>query len=186
MICKCVALMLIISVFLALKQGDFSFLSLGIYEGTEKTVDLLFSIGGGICFWSGICKVMESAKITDKISRLLGTFIRLLFKNQGREFESLISTNMTANILGLGNMATPTGLKAAKILWDKGKVNLIIRLIVLNSASIQLLPTTLCTIRAAQGSKAPFDILPAVWISSIFSVSIGLLLCVLLEGRNEK
>lgn len=95
-----------------------------------------------------------------------------------------MSGNLSANLLGLGNAATPLGIRAARrmALGAEGTAsNELCRLVVLNTASVQLLPTTVAAVRAGCGAAAPFDILPAVWISSLLSVSVGLLTARLLE-----
>ena len=95
-----------------------------------------------------------------------------------------MSGNLSANLLGLGNAATPLGIRAARrmALGAEGIAsNELCRLVVLNTASVQLLPTTVAAVRAGCGAAAPFDILPAVWISSLLSVSVGLLAARLLE-----
>ena len=91
-----------------------------------------------------------------------------------------ISANVSANLLGLGNAATPLGLEAAKGMSRRSPgaaSDDLCMLVVCNTASIQLIPTTVAALRAAEGSAAPFDILPPVWIASTLSVAAGILAC---------
>ena len=111
---------------------------------------------------------------------------------EGAKHESILeplSANVGANLLGLGNAATPMGIQAAKGMAALGKkgeaTNELCRLVVLNTASIQLLPTTVAAIRAAEGAVMPFDILPAVWISSAISVAVGLAAAYIMQRTSR-
>ena len=129
------------------------------------------------------------APVNDRLSRLLGPVLRRLFPQVAgdRAVMDSISANVSANLLGLGNAATPLGLEAARGMARKSPgvaSDSLCMLVVCNTASIQLLPTTVASVRAAFGSAAPFDILPAVWISSLASVTVGLLTARLLSRRK--
>lgn len=187
MIYGVIAFMMCFGLWISAAYGGEVPLTSALAQGCSSAVELALSLAGGMCFWSGICEIMERSQMSKKIESLFSPLIKCLFGGErSREFVRLISQNITANFLGLGNLATASGLQAAKYLYDKGKRALTARLIVLNTASIQLLPTTLCTVRAALGAKAPYDIMPHVWISSVISVVVGLTLCVMSEGgKNE-
>lgn len=130
--------------------------------------------------------LMDRCGLSQKLARLLRPVLRRLLPRASRDSETLaaVSANVSANLLGLGNAATPLGIRAARrmALGAEGRAtDELCRLVVLNTASVQLLPTTVAAVRAGCGSAAPFDILPAVWVSSILSVSVGLLAARLLE-----
>jgi spore maturation protein A len=150
-------------------------------DGAAAAVTLCLSIGGMICLWSGVMEVMSRSGLSAKLSRLLRPLLGRLFPTARRDRETMeaLSSNVSANLLGLGNAATPAGLKAATrmLALSGGKVatDELCLLVVMNTASVQLLPTTIATVRAAAGAQSAFDILPAVWISSLASVTAGIL-----------
>ena len=132
-------------------------------------------------------EVMERCGIASAISKALRPLLGHLFPSAAKDRETMdaLSQNVSANLLGLGNAATPAGVRAAKGLAGLGAQDELCLLVVLNTASIQLLPTTVASIRAAYGSAAPFDILPAVWVSSLASVTVGLLTARFLSRRKR-
>lgn len=150
-------------------------------EGAQAAIEFVLEIGGVICLWCAVMELMKQAGIISLIERLLKPLLRRLFPNAAKDDSILepLSMNVAANLLGLGNAATPMGIRAAQGMARQTKPgeasSELCRLVVLNTASIQLLPTTIAAIRAASGAAAPFDILPEVWISSFISVSVGLL-----------
>ena len=135
-------------------------------------------------------KAMEQSGLMKKLGRLLRPIFRRLFPRTAADEEALgyLSANVAANVLGLGNAATPMGIAAVKrmkaISGSSTASDEMCRLIVMNTASIQLLPTTVASLRASLGAKSPFDILPAVWISSVLSLSAGLLAAKLFARRK--
>lgn len=149
-------------------------------EGAEEAVKLCISIGGIICLWCAVMELMRECGIAQGLARALRPVLRLLFPNCAEHDEIMepLSANVSANFLGLGNAATPMGIQAAKNMARLGEKGVasdeLCRLVVLNTASIQLIPTTVAAIREASGAAMPFDILPAVWISSAVSVAVGL------------
>lgn len=159
-----------------------SALSAAVAQGAQQGVTLAIAISGSICLWTGVGKLMEHAGITRILSKILGPVLRKIFPTTktNETARHYLSANICANILGLGNAATPMGIQAAKQLKDPAKPHLatdeLCRLIVLNTASIQLIPANVAAVRAGLGSAAPFDILPAVWITSLCSASLGLVL----------
>ena len=132
--------------------------------------------------------VLERSSLGIHLGRALRVILRRLFPKGGQNAETLtaLSGNVSANLLGLGNAATPMGIRAATKMAEgcNGVAsNELCRLVVLNTASVQLLPTTVAALRSAAGCQTPLDILPAVWISSLISVAAGLLAAKLLERR---
>ena len=152
-------------------------------EGAAAAVELCLSMAGVLCLWSGVMSIMKASGLMDSLSRLFRPLLGRLLPRACRDPETLaaLSGNVSANLLGLGNAATPLGIRAARRMAE---------LVVLNTASIQLLPTTVAGVRAALGAESAFDILPAVWMASVLSVAAGLLAARLLgwlwtrrEGR---
>ena len=173
--------MVLLSVVCAALLGNGSALSGAVLEGAQTGVNLIFGMAGAICLWSGVGNVMEHTGITRMLARLLKPLLERLFPDtkQDSELSGYLSGNICANILGLGNAATPMGIRAAQRMAASGKPgvasNSLCRLIVLNTASIQLIPTSVAAVRLAAGCATPFDILPAVWLTSLCSASLGLI-----------
>lgn len=171
--------MVLVSIVFAAMGGKGGALSAAALEGAQAGVTLSVSIAGALCLWSGVGHVMEKVGLTEGLSKLLAPLLKRLFPStkQDPALAGSLSANICANFLGLGNAATPMGIDAAKRLKDPAAPELatdeMCRLIVLNTASIQFLPTNVAAVRATLGSPAPFDILPAVWITSICSASLG-------------
>lgn len=168
-----------LSILCSLLNNRGQVLAAAIPQGARDGVTLAISMAGSLSLWSGAGKVMEKAGLTDKLSRILRPLLGRLFPTYHRdtEFAGSLSSNVCANFLGLGNAATPMGIRAAQRLSAvSGGVasDELCRLIVLNTASIQLIPTTVAAVRVSLGSTSPFDILPAVWITSVCSAGIGL------------
>ena len=140
-----------------------------------------------MCLWCAVMELMRQCGVADALAGALRPVLRLLFPDAARHENILepLSANVSANLLGLGNAATPMGIKAAKGMASLGDgvtaTNELCRFVVLNTASIQLLPTTMAAIRAAEGAQQPFDILPAVWLSSAVSVAVGLTAAYLMQ-----
>ncbi|MCX7615364.1 MAG: spore maturation protein A [Clostridiales bacterium] len=161
-------------------SGRIPEVSIAITKGASGAVELILSIIGIMCLWSGIMRVLSESGLASKIARMMRPVLKLLFRNAANDQEALelISGNITANLLGLANAATPIGLKAAdrlqKISGGKEASDELITFIVINTASIQLIPTTVAAVRSMLGSAKPYDILPAVWLSSSISVTAGL------------
>lgn len=178
---------LVISVLCGCASGQAGALSAAILDGARSGVTLAISLAGPICLWSGISRVMTEAGWSDTLARWLTPVLRRLFPNawQDRETRQALCSNLSANLLGLGNAATPPGIRAARRMAHGcgGQASdELCRLVVLNTASIQLLPATVAAVRSAQGCAAPLDILPAVWLTSACSVAVGLLAARLLSA----
>ena len=151
-------------------------------EGAAGAVELALSMAGVLCLWSGVMEVMRQAGLADGLSRLLGPVLRRLFPQSADDRETMdaVAANVSANLLGLGNAATPLGLEAARRMARRSPgvaSDSLCMLVVCNTASIQLIPATVASVRAAAGSAEPFDILPAVWLVSGLSVGVGVLAC---------
>ncbi len=177
-------------VFLALSfvcgalTGRLAAVTAAMAEGAGQAVTLLISITGLMCFWSGVMEIISRSGLAAAVARLLRPVLRPLFGAASRDGQAMeaVSANVTANLLGLSNASTPIGLRAAQRLYavcgGRGAPDAVLTLVTLNSASIQLIPSTVAAVRASLGAAAPFDIMPAVWGASVVSV-----LVVILAGR---
>ncbi|MBU5627850.1 spore maturation protein A [Oscillibacter sp. MSJ-2] len=172
--------MVVISLIFGAFTGNMSAVSAAALDGAKSAVELCLSMAGIICLWSGVMEIMNQAGISGALSRAFRPLLRRLMPGASRDPETLeaISANVSANLLGLGNAATPLGIRAARRMarGTEGKASdELCLLVVMNTASIQLIPATIAGVRGACGSVSPFDILPAVWLASVLSVTAGLL-----------
>ena len=185
--------MIVLSAAAAVGKGALGVLTPAAMEGAASAITLCLSLAGPLCLWSGLAAVMERAGLTEKLGRLLSPLLRWLFPNAAHDRVALgyLTANFSANLLGLGNAATPMGIAAVRRMQRGCRAgeatDEMCRLIVMNTASIQLLPTTVAAVRSSLGAAAPFDIRPAVWLTSLASVSMGLLAARLLQrcGRGR-
>ena len=189
---RVLAVLAVLAVVFGLLSGRMPQVSQATAAGAEEAVRLMLRIGGTLCLWNGLMEVMVQSGLADRVARLLQPLIRLLFGSYAEDetARAAIAQNMAANLLGLGSAATPSGLRAAKRL-NKLSENRgvpphgVFLLIVLNTASLQLLPTTVAAVRSGLGSAQPYDILPAVWLTSALSVAVGVLAARLLRGGGR-
>ena len=164
----------------ALATGRGGEVAAAAMEGASAGVELCLSMAGALCLWMGVMEVLRRAGAIRFLSRLLRPVLGWLYPDFARDtgvMES-ISANVSANLLGLGNAATPLGLDAARRMSRRSPgvaSDSLCMLVVCNTASIQLIPTTVAAVRSGAGSTAPFDILPAVWLASALSVTAGIL-----------
>jgi len=155
-------------------------LSAAMMDGARSGVELTISLAGPICLWSGLSRMMDAVGWSERLAQVSGPLLRRLFPRgwANPETRNALCGNFSANLLGLGNAATPLGIRAARNMAAgcNGQADdELCRLIVMNTASVQLIPATVAAVRASFGAAAPFDILPAVWITSLCSVTAGLL-----------
>ena len=173
--------MIFISLISAVANGKIFELSTSVTDGAGAAVDLILSIGGMIILWSALLEVMKRSGILRKLTHFLLPILRRLFPSAENSPQVLedISANVSANILGLGNAATPAGISAARGLYTLTGNSYVsddlCMLVVMNTASLQLIPTTVAAIRASLGAENPFDILPAVWIATAISQLFGII-----------
>ncbi|MDD5932646.1 MAG: spore maturation protein A [Oscillospiraceae bacterium] len=183
--------MVVLSLVCGLWTGRIDAVANAALEGADSAIRLSISMAGIMCLWSGVMEIMNACGISAMLARAFRPLLRRLLPQACRDEETLaaVSANVSANLLGLGNAATPLGIRAARrMAVGCGGVasDELCLLVVLNTASIQLLPTTVASVRAAAGSSAPFDILPAVWLSSLLSVTTGLTAAALLSRRGGR
>lgn len=170
--------MIAASILCGLALGNGEAVAAAALEGAAAGVQLCIAMAGALCLWLGVMEVMRRSGLAEGLSRLLRPILRRLFPDFARDGEVMdaVSANMSANLLGLGNAATPLGLKAAQAMAERTPgvaSDGLCMLVVCNTASIQLIPTTVASLRAAAGCATPFDILPAVWLASAISIAVG-------------
>ena len=171
--------MLVLALFCGVLNGAGD-LSGAALAGAARAVELALRLTGSLCLWSGFGVLLDRSGLRSGLGRLLAPVLGRLFPTARRDPETLgaLSANLTANLLGLGSAATPPGIAAVRrmkaLARTDGATDEMCRLVVLNTASVQLLPTTVAALRAGLGAVRPFDILPAVWAASALSVTAGL------------
>ena len=179
-----VVVIMIVSILFSIVNGNVNELSKGLLDSSNIAVKTVISLIGSMALWGGVMKVAQASGLTDKICRLLRKPVRFLFPelNEKSEAFEAISMNITANLLGLGNAATPLGITAMKELNknNHSRKNLAM-LVVINTASIQLIPITVAALRLSNGSEKPWEFVPAVLIVSLISLVAG---CVMVKILN--
>ena len=171
--------MVVLSLIFGFLTGNISLLGNAALEGATAAVDLCISMAGIMCLWTGVMEIMNQCGLSALLARAFRPLLRRLLPQTSRDAETLaaISANLSADMLGLGNASTPLGIRAARRMaygcMGVASEELCL-LVVLNTASIQLLPTTVAGVRSALGCTEPFNILPAVWLASLLSVAAGL------------
>lgn len=171
---------IILSFSYAIFSGNLENLNSAIFSSTEEVLNFCMSLLGTMCLWSGIMQIANKTSFVTKLTKILRPLMRFLFPeiNEKDDLHKEISMNIVANILGLGNAATPLGLKAMKTMQKENPnkkvlTNSMATLIVLNTASIQIIPTTVIAIRSSLGSANPSIIIVPVWIATIVSAIVG-------------
>lgn len=183
--------MVVLSLVFGLFTGSLDAVANAALEGARSAIELSISMAGIMCLWSGVMEIMNVCGLSASLARAFRPVLRRLLPNACRDEKTLaaVSANVSANLLGLGNAATPLGIQAARRMAQGcGGVasDELCLLVVLNTASIQLLPATIASVRAADGSQTPFDILLPVWLTSALSVTVGLLAARLLSRRGRR
>ena len=172
----------IISSFIyALISGNVSQVNEGIFNSLTDAVELSLTFLGTICLWNGIMAIAKKTSLIKNMTGFLKPFINFLFPDlkNNENAKQEISMNMIANILGLGNAATPLGMKAMKTMQKENKqkdtlTNSMMMFIVINTASIQLIPTNVIAIRMSLNSQNPTMIILPVWIVTIIAAVVGI------------
>ena len=171
--------MVIFSLFCAIATGKISELSATVVNAGTDAISLVIKLAGVICFWNGLTAIAQKSGLTALFCKCLTPILKLLFPNlRDKKAKEAIAMNITANFLGLGNAATPLGLEAMKRLQN---INIspqrasdeMARFVVINSAAIHLVPTTIALLRSEYGSSSPMEILVPALITSIIALTIG-------------
>lgn len=174
--------MVVLSILCGLATGRGPQVAAAAMEGAAAAVELCLTMAGMLCLWMGVMEIMKRSGLSRQLSRFLRPLLGRLYPQFARDEAVMdnISANVSANVLGLGNAATPLGIQAARLMSRRTPgvaSDGLCMLIVCNTASIQLIPTTVASVRAAAGSRLPFDILPPVWLASAISVTVGIVVC---------
>ena len=180
--------MVFFGVLIGLFTGNGEVISKSIINSADSTVNMIIGLVGLMCFWCGVMKVAEKSGLTNKLAKVLKPILKLIFKEAAKDEKALgaIVMNITANMMGLGNAATPFGIKAMqemdRLNKEKGVASNDMSLfLVLNAACIQFIPSTVISIRAASGSDNPGAIiLPALLASTVAAIT-GVFLCKILQ-----
>lgn len=166
------------SVLCGLATGKLPEVSAAATEGATAAIQLCLSMAGVMCLWCGVMEVMKRCGLLHQLERMLRPLLGRLFPEAKKQPETMekIAANVSANLLGLGNAATPLGIQAVRRMKRKDGIasDEMCLFIVCNTASIQLIPTTVAAVRSGAGCATPFDILPAVWLASALSVTAGI------------
>ena len=172
---------IIISYIYAIFTGRVNEINSSVFESCESAVKLTITFLGTMCLWSGIMQIAQKTTLIDKLTNFLNPIIKILFPEIQKQnpVHKEISMNMVANILGLGNAATPLGLKAMKTMQKENSkkdtlTNSMAMFIILNTASIQMIPTTVIAIRSSLGSTNPTSIIIPVWGATICAAVAGI------------
>lgn len=181
-----------ISIIMGLYNSNLNNITYSVMDNCEKSVQFLLTILGTMALWGGLMNIVKESKLDEKISSILKPALKLIFSKlnlNGAAYKA-ITMNVTANLLGLGNAATPLGIEAMKQIKEEDNIKTspsknMALFTLLNTASIQLIPSTIAAIRFSHGSKNPIDILPAVLISSFVSLSCAVIL-IKITWKNEK
>lgn len=184
--------LIIASIICSVFLGNTEELSTALLNSGASSIELIMKMAGIMCLWSGIMKIAEKSGFTSLIAKLFSPLLRPLFPRLDKNSPAFrsITMNISANLLGLGNAATPFGLKAMEQLHTLNNrsdtaSNEMVIFVVMNTASLQLLPTTIATLRQAYGSTAPFDIIVPVWISSACALAVALIISCTLNMKKQ-
>lgn len=185
--------LVIVSILCSVFFGNTENLSKALVDSGASSIQLIMTMAGIICIWTGIMKIAVESGLTSIFARVFSPLLRPLFPSLDKNSDAFksISMNISANLLGLGNAATPFGLKAMEQLQTLNNhgdtaSNEMIIFVVMNTASLQLLPTTLASLRQAYGSNAPFEIIVPVWISSACALAAALICAYTLNSVKRK
>lgn len=183
--------MIALSVVCAAVNGRLPELSGAVMDGALSAVELSITLLGSMCAWLGFLKIAERGGLTQLLARGFSPIIDRLFPDyrDDEELKGKICMNLSANLLGLGNAATPLGLSAMKAMAEKSPDKMpsrgMILFVVINTASLQLLPVNMAAMRASCGSAAPFGVLPEIWLTSLGALITVVTACKLLERRDR-
>ncbi len=152
-------------------------------DASTSALTLCIELCAVYAVWLGLLEIVDATGLGQKLAKLLRPIIKKLFRVDNEEIEKMIALNMSANILGLGNAATPMGIKAMKALDNGGEVATfpMIMLVVVNATSIQLLPSTVIGLRENAGSQNSADIILPTILATIVTVSIGISLVLICD-----
>ncbi|MNT21505.1 Spore maturation protein A [compost metagenome] len=182
--------LIIVSIGYGVFFGNIQDLNNSIFSSSQSVIEVLITLVGTLCLWNGILEIAINTKILDDLSKLLKPVVNYLFPDTNNQIKKKISMNMLTNILGMGNASTPIGLQVMEDMQKENKDKKVITkdmamFIVINTASIQLIPTTIIAIRSSLGSKNPTSIIVPVWIATIAAATTAIILCKIFISRRN-
>ena len=185
--------MITVSFVCAIATGHTDELSKAALQGADKAINLIISMAGVMCLWTGMMKIADKGGLTAIIARILSPLLSKIMPDYKKDSPAMraVSANVTANLLGLGNAATPFGLAAMKEMQKTNTLktqpnNSMVMFVVINTASIQIIPTTIAALRQASGSEQPYDILPYIWVVSVLSLIVGITVATVISVKKQK
>ena len=181
---------IIISFIYSIYTGNISNVNNAIFDSAEQTVSLCITLLGTLCLWNGIMNIAVKTSLISKLTVVLKPLIKFLFPDlkNDKKISEEVSMNIVANILGLGNAATPLGLKAISSMQEKNKnkstlSNSMAMFILINTASLQIIPTTVIALRSSLGSTNPSQIILGVWVATITAFLTAVILGKILSKK---
>ena len=184
---------IIISYMYAIFSGNIEKINNSVFDSAKSAIDLTITFFGTVCLWNGIMQIAKETTLMEKITKILQPIMKFLFPKIKKDSTANqeMSMNIVANILGLGNAATPLGLKAMKTLQKENNKkdtlsDTMMMFIILNTASLQIIPTTVIAIRSSLGAKEPTEVIVPVWIATICAAIAGVIAAKILIKKVKK
>ena len=182
---------IIISFSYGIFSGNLENLNSSVFNSVNDAINLTISLLGTMCLWCGIMQIANKTSVINKLTKMLKPLLRIIFPKINTKIEKEISMNMIANILGLGNAATPLGLRAMKSMQEENPKKEILSdsmamFIIINTASIQIIPTTVIAIRNSMGSSNPTAIVVPIWIASVITATAGIIITKIFIKLDKK
>ena len=177
-----------VSLVFSIITGRLSELSVALIDGAQRAVALTLSLCGMMGLWNGVMSVLDAAGAGNVLAAVIRPLTKIFFPaaSKSAEASGAISASVAANVLGIGNAATPLGIRAMRAMQKIGADNDMITFAVMNTAPLSLMPSTVIALRHAGGAKDPFDIIVAVWICSAASMFFALIVCRMLGAAKKK
>jgi spore maturation protein A len=189
MLGRIVGVIAILAVFFAIVCGNLTALAPAVLDGAADAVTLTVSLTGMMCLWCGVLRVLKEAGAIRALTRMTRPLLRLFFPQAAKhpDIAEDVAANLAANLLGVGNAATPLALSAMKKLksvskeGDRASPDMI-TLAVMNTASFSLVPSTVLTLLRSAGATDPFAVVLPIWITSSLTALLALTLSRLIGG----
>lgn len=182
--------MILVSLIYSFVNGNIGETMQAAFDGATNAVTLVLSFAGVMCLWTGLINAMEEAGLSRVIKKLLSPVMKLLFPRLDRKSRAFdfITLNICANLLGLGNGATPMGVKAMKELDGGGDypTDEMCMFIVLNTTAFQLIPSSILALRSAMGAEEPFSVIVPIWITSLTALTVSVICVKIMCGFKRK
>lgn len=186
-------IIIIISYIYAVFTGRINEVNASIFNVSKTALNLSLTLVGNMCLWCGIIKIIESTKLINILIKALRPILNFLYPDEKNNKDVMedISINMVSNIIGIGNASTSSGLKAMEKLKEENGnsnklTNSMTMLVVLNTTSIQIIPTTVLSIRASLNSENPAKIIIPIWISTLVGTTIAIILTKIIIKLDKK